>query len=153
MLRGMGRWKLDPFKGAFPLDEDKTLRVSALFKASGYRSYKNCLSRANDQRLSLGYAWSDRLTRASQKCTGSVLRGLAGKTRSEAFEFLKLVNLLSGGSIFEHEGAPTHPLPLVIIAATSCSASSKSRRSRCQISPSHLTACRCAYLFRRRIGL
>ena len=29
----------DPFKGAFPLDECKTMRVSALFKASGYKSY------------------------------------------------------------------------------------------------------------------
>ena len=29
----------DPFKGAFPLDECKIMRVSALFKASGYKSH------------------------------------------------------------------------------------------------------------------
>ena len=106
----------DPFQGAFPLDQDKILRVSALFKASGYNSYKNYLSRAKDQHLALGYTWNDLLTRISQKCTRSVLRGLSGRVRSEAFDFLKVVSALSQPLALRHEGAPTHPLPMIVTA-------------------------------------
>lgn len=106
----------DPFNGAFPLNEDKILRVSALFKASGYRSYKNYLSRAKDQHLTLGYEWSDHLTRVAQKCTRSVLRGLAGSVRSEAFEFVKVVEVLQNGQGLAHDGAPVHPLPMIVTA-------------------------------------
>eukprot|EP00435_Cladocopium_sp_Y103_P008710 s4463_g2.t1 len=106
----------DPFDGAFPLNQDKILRVSALFKASGYKSYKNYMSRAKDQHLALGFDWNDHLTRVAQKCARSVLRGLSGRTRSEAFDFLKVVAALSGPFVLRHEGAPTHPLPMIVTA-------------------------------------
>ena len=106
----------DPFDGAFPLNQDKILGVSALFKASGYKSYKNYMSRAKDQHLALGFDWNDHLTRVAQKCARSVLRGLSGRTRSEAFDFLKVVAALSGPVVLRHEGAPTHPLPMIVTA-------------------------------------
>ena len=97
----------DPFKGAFPLDECKIMRVSALFKASGYKShiyiYENYLSRTKDQHLALGYGWNDYLKWVSQKCARSVLRGLIGKTRSEAFDFIEVVAVLSQPFALQHE--------------------------------------------------
>ena len=93
----------------FPLDEAKIVRVSALFKNGGYKSYKNYLSRAKDRRLQLGYQWSENLNRKAQKCTRSVIRGLAGATRSEAFDLIAVHQALDGIPHSLAVGGPAHP--------------------------------------------
>lgn len=70
----------------WPLDEQKIIRVSALFKYGGYKSFKNYLSRAKEFHIMSGHDWTDRLDVVSKKCAQSVLRGLAGPTRSESFD-------------------------------------------------------------------
>ncbi len=42
-----------------PLTTDKICKASALFKAGGYKSYKNYIGAAKGQRIAEGYAWSD----------------------------------------------------------------------------------------------
>ena len=41
-------WFGEDGQPAFPLNEIKLVRVSALFKSGGYKSFKNYLSRAKD---------------------------------------------------------------------------------------------------------
>ena len=95
-----------------PLDE----HISALFKAGGYKSFKNYLSRAKEHHLMLGYPWTDRLDLIARKCSRSVLRGLAGATRSEPFDLCRVVGCLSC------DDGPFHPEgPVHIRALISCS--------------------------------
>ena len=109
-------WFGDENHPAFPLDEQKLVRVSALFKAGGYKSFKNYLSRAKDQHLSLGFDWTESLNRVAQKCTRSVTRGLASASRSEAFEFCQVVRTLEEmDAPLVHDG-PASPLPMVVCA-------------------------------------
>ena len=61
-----------------PLLAESVRRVAALFKAAGYRSYRNYLSRARDEHLALGYEISPQLERMCRLCRKSVVRGLAG---------------------------------------------------------------------------
>ena len=98
----------------FPLDETKLIRVSALFKCGGYKSFKNYLSRSKDHHLSLGYLWAENLNRTAQKCVRSVTRGLAGAMRSEAFDFVLVVKLLSEAKGQLAENGPMHPLAMVV---------------------------------------
>ena len=69
---------------AFPLTEDKILRISALFKASGYKSFENYMGRAKGEHISLGPLaggdWTPSLDRAAKDATRSVLRGV-GRVR------------------------------------------------------------------------
>lgn len=101
---------------AFPVDEHKLVRVASLFKAGGHRSFKNYLSRAKDQRLALGYEWTETLHRVSQRCTCSVLRGLAGKSRSEAFNFLEVHKALTTTPGTLARAGPVSPRPMIVCA-------------------------------------
>ncbi len=98
----------------FPLDEIKLIRVSSLFKAGGYKSFKNYLSRAKDHHLALGYPWSDNLTRTAQKCSRSVLRGLARAGRPEAFDLLAISQSLDENTGTLALTGPSHPLAMII---------------------------------------
>eukprot|EP00435_Cladocopium_sp_Y103_P047858 s2395_g14.t1 len=100
----------------FPLDEIILIRVSAMFKAGGYRSFRNYLSRAKDQHLQLGYQWNEALNRTSQKCVRSVLRGLSGASRSEAFDLMAIAEVLRSSDVAFAEGGPQHPLALIVCA-------------------------------------
>lgn len=101
---------------AFPLDEIKLVRVSALFKSGGYKSFKNYLSRAKDQHLALGFGWSESLNRVAQKCTRSVTRGLANAKRSEAFDLPAVTKALEENQIEPSSDGPRHPRAMVITA-------------------------------------
>ena len=100
----------------WPLTEGKLVRVSALFKAGHYRSYKNYVSRAKDFHLSAGYEWTDLLQRTVQKCTRSVLRGLAGPSRSEAFDFAAVASALTSNTGQLAQGGPKNPLAMIVCA-------------------------------------
>ena len=107
--------KLDQeLDGAFPLTEEKLVRVSALFKAGAYKSYKNYLSRAKDMHLELGYTWTEALHRLGQRCTRSVLRGLSGKGRSEAFDFAAVCSALKGSPEALSQDGPAQPLAMIV---------------------------------------
>ena len=47
---------------SIPLDEAKLLHVSSLFKAGGYKSFRNYLSRIKERHIMEGHQWSDRLS-------------------------------------------------------------------------------------------
>lgn len=99
-----------------PLTTDKICKVSALFKAGGYKSYKNYISTAKDLHIAEGYAWSDQLWRITQKCAKSVLRGLGGPVRSEQFDLLQVIRYLEHHSGPLARGGPKHPLAMVLCA-------------------------------------
>lgn len=100
----------------FPLDEVKLVRVSALFKCGGYKSFKNYLSRAKDQHLSLGHPWTESLNRIAQKCTRSVTRGLASARRSEAFDLCLVAKALEHRNSALADEGPASPLAMVVCA-------------------------------------
>ena len=101
---------------AFPLTENKLLHVTALFKAGGYRSYKNYLSRAKDFHVMSGYPWTDLLQRVAQKCSRSAQRGLAGPSRSEPFDLLSTVKAVEDSQGPICDGGPRHIAPLIVCA-------------------------------------
>ena len=75
--------------------EDKIMKASALFKAGGLcNSYKNDLARTKEHRLTLCHSWHDKLD-ISRKFTRSALRGVAGKSKSEAAFDLQAGAILS----------------------------------------------------------
>ena len=68
---------------AFPLTEDKIIRIAALFKAAGYKSFDNYMGRAKAEHIALGPAggdWTPSLDRSAKDAIRSVLRGV-GKVR------------------------------------------------------------------------
>lgn len=88
--------------------------MSSLFKAGGYKSLKNYLSRAKDHHISLGYPWFDNLARTTQKCSRSVLRGLASAGRSEAFDLLAIAQTLDENMGSLGATGPAHPLAMIV---------------------------------------
>ena len=100
----------------WPLSEQSLVRVSALFKLGGYKSFKNYLSRAKDHHISLGFEWSDKLDAVARKCSRSVLRGLAGSTRSMDFDLVRISSHLPHGSYALDECGPAHPKAMFVTA-------------------------------------
>ena len=89
--------------------------VSCLFKAGGYKSYRNYLGRAKDFHITSGFPWTDALQRVASRCTRSVLRGLGGPTRSEPFDFLDVVKHLEGVEEPLIENGPIFPQVMVVV--------------------------------------
>ena len=99
-----------------PLTVSKICRISALFKAGSYKSYKNYISTIKDQHIAEGYPWDDQLWRITQKCTKSVLRGLPGPSRSEPFDILDVVKFLQSRRGSLSSTGPMNPLAMVVCA-------------------------------------
>ena len=99
-----------------PLTEDKVLKIAALFKRGGYKSVKNYFSRIKDHHVMSGFDWSDKLDTVFKKCTRSVLRGLGGPSRSEAFNFSTVVSELQGKTKQLAGEGPVNPAALIVAA-------------------------------------
>ena len=52
--------------------------MAALFKAGGYKSYRNYQSRAKDAHIAAGFEVTPELERMLRLCRKAVIRGLAG---------------------------------------------------------------------------
>ena len=65
----------------------------------------------------LGHVWNDRLEAVAKKCSRSVLRGLAGSTRSMDFDLRALATKLPVGRHSLDESGPLHPRAMFITAA------------------------------------
>ena len=101
---------------AWPLTEQKLIRASALFKLGGYKSFKNYMSRAKDNHVSLGHAWTDKLDSVARKCSRSVLRGLAGSSRSMDFDLSKVAYHFPIGVLSLDENGAAHPTAMIVTA-------------------------------------
>ena len=113
-LRFHNRWFGDTVPPV-PLTENVLVAVSCLFKAGGYKSYRNYLGRAKDFHITPGFPWTDALQRVASRCTRSVLRGLGGPTRSEPFDFLDVVKHLEGVEEPLIENGPIFPQVMVVV--------------------------------------
>ena len=99
-----------------PLTVESLERVSCLFKIGACKSFKNYLSRIKELHTEWGYPWTMPLANAAKRCTRSVLRGLGGPVRSEAFDLEQVVNWLqSGNHVDTHQDGPRSPLAAVIV--------------------------------------
>ena len=101
---------------SIPLDEAKLLHVSSLFKAGGYKSFRNYLSRIKERHIMEGHQWSDRLSLIAARCARSVLRGLAGQTRSDAFDWKKVFERMAQHNVPLCDHGPVHPFPMIVTA-------------------------------------
>ena len=99
-----------------PVTEEKLLKVSSLFKKGGYKSVKNYLSRIKEHHITSGFEWNDRLDLMSKKCTRSVLRGLGGAHRSEAFDLLSVLEGLKLSAEPLVKDGPVNPAALIVTA-------------------------------------
>ena len=99
-----------------PLSTEAVRKVAALFKAAGYRSYRNYIGRAKDEHLSRGHDISPQLERMIRLCRRSVIRGLAGPVRSEPFSFEDVCEALKDRVQPIVQAGPIFPLALVVTA-------------------------------------
>eukprot|EP00435_Cladocopium_sp_Y103_P026632 s1576_g6.t1 len=97
-----------------PITEDKLLKVSALFKAGGYKSVKNYLSRIKEYHITSGFDWNDRLDIISKKCARSALRGLGGAHRSEAFDLVAVCERLQDSKGPLTKDGPINPVAMIL---------------------------------------
>ena len=72
-----------------PLTPTSVLSVAASFKAGRYKSFATYLSKAKEQHISAGHAWTDELALAARKATTSVLRGVGTARQSTPFDLDK----------------------------------------------------------------
>ena len=107
MLQGRRNWGL----GEVPYRVLRSMRVSSLCKLGGYRSLKKHLSCAKDHHVTLVYAG-----RNSRKCSRSVLRGLAGSTRSMDFDVVRSALHLTKAHLELDDQGPAHPRAMLITA-------------------------------------
>lgn len=98
-----------------PLTVESMEKVSCLFKLGAYKSYKNYLSRIKELHQESGYVWSHALQSSARRCTRSVLRGLGGPVRSEAFDLDRVVAFLKHSNIDIAEDGPESPLHAVVV--------------------------------------
>ena len=94
----------------------KLVRISALFKAGGYKPFKNYVSRIKEHHIMAGFGWTERMALIMARCTRSVLRGLAGSKRSEAFEWTKVFTYLRDKPHQVSHNGPLHPYPMIVTA-------------------------------------
>ena len=66
----------------FPLTTFKIYAIGAMFKAGGYWSGSNYLSRAKEEHVSRGFLWTDELRLAVRKTTSSITRGIGPSRQS-----------------------------------------------------------------------
>ena len=109
-------WWFGEDEPVLPLTVLKISRVSALFKAGTYRSYKNYIGDIKDLHIAEGFSWNDQLWRITRKCTKSVLRGLPGPSRSEPFDVVDVVKFLMLRSGPLSNTGPVNPLAMVVCA-------------------------------------
>ena len=98
-----------------PLTVESMEKVSCLFKLGAYKSYKNYLSRIKELHQESGYVWTHALQSSARRCTRSVLRGLGGPVRSEAFDLDRVVAFLKHSNIDIAEDGPEPPLHAVVV--------------------------------------
>eukprot|EP00435_Cladocopium_sp_Y103_P051493 s2113_g16.t1 len=99
---------------SLPITEDKLLKISALFKAGGYKSVKNYLSRIKEFHITSGFDWNDRLDIISKKCARSALRGLGGAHRSEAFDLVAVCERLQDNKGALTKDGPINPVAMIL---------------------------------------
>lgn len=98
-----------------PLTELSLERVSCLFKLGGYKSFKNYLSRIKECHVEAGFEWTNNLNLTARRCTRSVLRGLGGPARSEAFRLEDVLDYLKLNDESSNADAPRSPLAAVTV--------------------------------------
>lgn len=109
-------WWFGEDEPVLPLTVLKISRVSALFKAGTYRSYKNYIGDIKDLHIAEGFPWTDQLWRITRKCAKSVLRGLPGPSRSEPFDVVDVAKFLMSRSGPLSNTGPVNPLAMVVCA-------------------------------------
>eukprot|EP00435_Cladocopium_sp_Y103_P074311 s30_g48.t1 len=70
---------------------------------------------AKEVHTEAGFPWTPRLHNAARRCTRSVLRGVGGPTRSEAFDLDAVVSHLMTNDVQGGDDAPRSPLAAVMV--------------------------------------
>ena len=99
-------WKR--WHGSFPLSINSLEKASCLLELGSYKSFKNYLFRIKEIHTEAGYMWTQALQNAAPRCTRSVLRGLGGPSKSEAFDLDGVVRHLLCNDIAVTEDGPDH---------------------------------------------
>ena len=99
-----------------PLTADMVRKTAALFKAGGYKSYRNYISRLREDHIAAGHEVPAQLDQMIRLCKKSVIRGLAGALRSEAFPLEDVCAALTGRTEPLVSGGPVFPLALFVLA-------------------------------------
>ena len=84
-----------------PLTEPKIFAICSMFRAGGYRSIDNYLSRIKDHHIGHGHPWSEFLHRAFRKAKRAVSRGIGPSRQSACLDLVAAYLALAA-----HEGRP-----------------------------------------------
>lgn len=99
-----------------PLDKDKMVAVSSMFRAGQYRSFRNYIYKVRDLRISEDYPWPPSLDRICKKCIRSVLRGIGPSQQAVDFNVEALHSLtISPRPIVP--GGPWSPRECLLVGA------------------------------------
>ena len=99
-----------------PLTVEKIAAVACRFKAGGYRSFPNYMSRMKSMHIEIGYDWSAQLQHEEKAAIRSVLRGI-GPARQTAEMGLDAVHGLKLGDECIVAGGPMAPGRLFDVAS------------------------------------
>ena len=99
-----------------PLTVVQYKAVTALFKASDYRSYANYASNIKGAHVEPGFAWSEQLAQAATWCRRSVERGMGPPRQSAPFKLDRVLTLDRTASPLVPDG-PQHPVHLLLLSS------------------------------------
>ena len=102
----------------YPLTPEKIANVAAAFKACGYRSFSNYMSKAKEKHIDMYGEWGVDLAMESKRACRSVTRGIGPVSQRTPIEFEKIIAARSGyisDSEPLTEGGPLGPHNLVVI--------------------------------------
>jgi hypothetical protein len=100
----------------FPITSEALKAVAALFKARGYRSFENYLSRAKREHILFGFAWTQELDIIARDCVRSVTRGVGPSRQSAEFDLVKIVALEIGTDPVCDDG-PVNPKAMCVLGS------------------------------------
>ena len=102
----------------YPLTPEKIANVAAAFKACGYRSFSNYMSKAKEKHIDMYGEWGVDLAMESKRACRSVTSGIGPVSQRTPIEFEKIIAARSGyisDSEPLTEGGPLGPHNLVVI--------------------------------------
>jgi hypothetical protein len=98
-----------------PLTVRKLVIIAAIFKAGGYRSYKNYVAIMRNHHIEEGYPWCGLLIHTAAWVSRAVLRGIGEARQSCSFDVKRLFALPRPSQPLATHG-PCNPLHMTILA-------------------------------------
>eukprot|EP00971_Amphidinium_carterae_P171039 3389494-Amphidinium_carterae.1 len=85
--------RMFPDQPLWPLTAEKLESIAAVFKAGGYHSFAQYLSKAKQRHIELEFEWTDALDLVGRRCTRSCIWGLGPAKQSAGLDLGGILKL------------------------------------------------------------